>query len=110
MAMAKRRPECEMKREKRVTKKERKALERASGTTAAPRAGAHQHEHAHIHCIACGKHLDPNSFGEAGGPEFYRCQHGSDFPHCAEHAAQAKELVDEHDRTGKAVQQAAAWH
>ncbi len=97
-----------MKREKRVTKKERKALDRAAGNVPASAAGGHQHQH--IHCIACGKHLDPSSFGEAGGPEFYRCQHGSDFPHCAEHAVQAKSMVDEHDRTGKPVQQAAAWH
>lgn len=96
-----------MKREKRVTKKERKAVERIN-------AGLQQqnqpHKHTHIHCIACGKHLDPNSFGEPGGPEFYRCQHGSDFPHCAEHAEQAKALVDEHDRTGNPVKQASAWH
>jgi hypothetical protein len=99
-----------MKREKRVTKKERKALDRASGNVAARPAQGHQHEHTHIHCIACGKHLDPTSFGEPGGPEFYRCQHGSDFPHCAEHSREAKGLVDEHDRTGKPVQQASAWH
>ncbi|HEY6879139.1 MAG TPA: hypothetical protein VI299_14030 [Polyangiales bacterium] len=84
-------------------------MERASGG-ATGAASAHRHEHAHIHCIACGKHLDPNAFGDPGGPAFYRCQHGSDFPHCAEHAARAKELVDEHDRSGKPVQQAAAWH
>jgi hypothetical protein len=97
-----------MKREKRITKKERKALERVPGNVPAQAAGGHQHQH--IHCVACGKHLDPGSFGEPGGPEFYRCQHGSDFAHCAEHKEQAHALVDEHDRTGKAVQQAAAWH
>jgi len=102
-----------MKREKRTTKKERKAA--AGGPvqgglrTAAPNAG-HQHEHAHIHCIACGKHLDPDDFGEAQGATFYRCQHGSDFPHCVGCAARAKQLVDEHDRTGKAVQKVAAVH
>lgn len=101
-----------MKREKRVPKKERKALDRAAGVGPARAASGqqHQHDHTHIHCVACGKHLDPGAFGEPGGPEFYRCQHGSDFPHCAEHAAEAKQLVDEHDRTGKPVQQAAAWH
>jgi hypothetical protein len=99
-----------MKREKRVTKKERKAIERAAGNVPAPAGSQHRHEHTHIHCVSCGKHLDPSTFGEPGGAEFYRCQHGSDFPHCAEHAAQAKVLVDEHDRTGKPVQQAAAWH
>ena len=100
-----------MKREKRLTKKERKAEKgpQAGGAVARPAAqGAHQH--THIHCIACGKHLEPSSFGEPGGPSFYRCQHGSDFAHCAEHADQAKALVDEHDRTGKAVKTAQAWH
>lgn len=100
-----------MKREKRTTKKERKAEARAQGV--APRAAApqrHQHQHQHIHCIACGKHLDPESFGEPGGPEFYRCQHGGDFPHCAACAPLAKQLVDDHDRTGTPVKIASAWH
>ena len=97
-----------MKREKRTTKKERKA---ALGVIARPPARAQQHSHAqHIHCIACGKHLDPESFGTPGGPEFYRCQHGGDFPHCAACAAAAKQLVDEHDRTGTPVKTASAWH
>ena len=96
-----------MKREKRTTKKERKA---ALGAVARPPARA-QHSHAqHIHCIACGKHLDPDSFGTPGGPDFYRCKHGGDFPHCAACAALAKQLVDEHDRTGTPVKTASAWH
>ena len=104
-----------MKREKRTTKKERKAAERASAPAGRPTMATrpqqqHQHEHAHIHCVACGKHLEPDTFGEPGGPSFYRCQHGSDFPHCAACAGKAKELVDEHDRTGKPVRKAALWH
>ena len=103
-----------MKREKRTTKKERKAAQAtptASAMRARPGAQAqHQHEHAHIHCIACGKHLDPGSFGEPNGAEFYRCKHGSDFPHCVACAARAKELVDRHDETGQPVQTASAWH
>jgi len=96
-----------MKRKKTLTKKERKAL----NPTPTPRSAATApHAHGHIHCIVCGKHLEPDEFGEPGGPAFYRCQHGSDFAHCAEHETQAKTLVDEHDRTGKAVQQTAAWH
>jgi NAD-dependent SIR2 family protein deacetylase len=104
-----------MKREKRTTKKERKAAQPAARAAqlrqraAAPSAG-HQHEHAHIHCIACGKHLDPDDFGEAHGATFYRCQHGSDFPHCTGCAERAKQMVDEHDRTGRPVQKAAAVH
>ena len=97
-----------MKREKTLTKKERKALNAVSNPR--PVAGRQPHEHGHIHCVACGKHLEPDAFGEPGGPAFYRCQHGSDFAHCAEHETQARALVDEHDRTGKPVQQVAAWH
>jgi NAD-dependent SIR2 family protein deacetylase len=102
-----------MKREKRTTKKERKAAKPPSAAGARPRtatsAAGQQHEHAHIHCIACGKHLDPDDFGNSTAA-FYRCQHGSDFPHCAACAPLAKQLVDEHDRTGKAVKTAAIFH
>lgn len=99
-----------MKRAKKLTKKERKALEAASNPRPVAARQAHEHAHGHIHCVACGKHLEPDDFGEPGGPDFYRCQHGSDFAHCGEHAAQARALVDEHDRTGKPVQSVAAWH
>ncbi len=99
-----------MKREKRPTKKERKAAERATVPARAMAAQQHEHQHAHIHCIACGKHLDPDMFGEANGADFYRCQHGTNFPHCVACGGRAKELVDEHDRTGKPVQKVAAWH
>lgn len=99
-----------MKREKRLTKKERKSAEGVVARPAAraPSARGAQHEHAHIHCIACGKHLDPDMFGESAA--FYRCQHGSDFPHCLACSERAKALVDEHDRTNRPVQTAAAWH
>jgi hypothetical protein len=94
-----------MKREKRLTKKERKALSPAAAPSA--QAGGH---HGHIHCIACGKHLDPDTFGEPGGAAFLRCEHGADFPHCSACRDQAKALVEEHDRTNKPVRKAAAWH
>ena len=101
-----------MKREKRLTKKERKAQDARplASSTGAHEHHQHQHQHAHIHCIACGKHLDPEQFGEANGAEFYRCQHGTDFPHCVGCALKAKQLVDEHDRSGRPVQKASAWH
>ena len=38
-----------MKREKRLTKREKKDQ---SG-------GGHNHEAGHIHCIACGRHINP---------------------------------------------------
>ena len=96
-----------MKREKRLTKKERKKLSPATPSTAS--AGGHQH-HGHIHCIACGKHLDAEMFGEPDGAAFLRCDHGSDFPHCVGCTLKAAELVKEHDSTGKPVKKAAAWH
>jgi hypothetical protein len=94
-----------MKREKRLTKKERKAQAPAQ----AQMTGGHGH-HGHIHCIACGKHLDAESFGEPGGAEFIRCEHGSDFPSCQGCHDKSKALIAEHDRTNKPVQKAAAWH
>lgn len=99
-----------MKREKRLTKREAKAL-RGPSPQARPKAAAGGHDHnKHIHCIACGKHLDPSSFGEPDGASFTRCDHGSDFPHCNACEAKAKELIAEHDRSGKPVQTASAWH
>lgn len=98
-----------MKREKRLTKKERKATSPQAIAAASAAQHQHPHERSHIHCIACGKHLDPDAFGP-GGADFYRCQHGGDFPHCAECGEKARELVDEHDRTGKPVKSAAIWH
>jgi ribosomal protein L32 len=94
-----------MKREKRLTKKERKAQAPAQ----AQASGGHQHQ-GHIHCIACGKHLDAEMFGEADGAEFIRCDHGSDFPSCIGCHAKSKALIAEHDKTNKPVQKAAAWH
>jgi hypothetical protein len=95
-----------MKREKRLTKKERKT--QGPGQTQAQAAG-HQHQ-GHIHCIACGKHLDAEMFGEPDGAEFIRCEHGSDFPSCIGCHEKSKGLIAEHDRTNKPVQKAAAWH
>lgn len=95
-----------MKREKRLTKKERKA----QAPTRAVQASGQEHHHGHIHCIACGKHLDPDMFGESDGAEFLRCDHGSDFPACVACRDKAKEMIAEHDRTNKPVKKAAAWH
>lgn len=106
-----------MKREKRITKRERKAAEGprpapvpSANKAKAAAAGGQGHQHQHIHCIACGKHLDPQTFGEPNGAEFLRCEHGSDFPHCVGCADKARELVAEHDRTNKPVRKVAAWH
>lgn len=114
-----------MDREKRLTKRERKTIfgkgpsgtapARASDPTAtagAPQAGSH------IHCVACGKHLD--TVGEiraraAAGINSdlwatVSCLHGSQFYACFNCVPQAKTLLDEHDRTGKQVKMASPWH
>jgi hypothetical protein len=90
-----------MKREKRLTRKERRALD----------PGPKPHGHAHIHCIACGRHLDPEEF-EAKPPEalYLRCDHGSRFPSCASCEVQARVLIAEHDRSGRQIAVAKAWH
>jgi hypothetical protein len=97
-----------MKREKRLTKKERKALSPAAA--AGLQGSDPQATHGHIHCIACGKHLDAEMFGEPGGAAFMRCDHGADFPHCVACQDKARALVQEHDRNGTPVKKAAAWH
>jgi hypothetical protein len=107
-----------MKREKRLTKKERKLADGPIG--GAPRTARpatqraqpqqHAHKHQHIHCIACGKHLDTSMFGEPDGANFIRCEHGSDFAHCVGCYDKAKAMVEEHDRTNSPVKKAAAWH
>ena len=91
-----------VQRQKRLTKREKKA-------TSPERA--HSHEHRHIHCIACGKHLDPEAF-EASPPGalYLNCQHGSAFPSCASCEVESKFRLAEHDRTGQAVKMAQAWH
>jgi len=90
-----------MKREKRLTKREKKEQ---SG-------GGHKHEQGHIHCIACGRHIDPNEFSQAPPSALViTCEHKSQFPACANCEVTARYLVAEHDRTGKPVNTAAAYH
>ncbi len=91
-----------MKREKRLTKRERKA---AGG------GGPKPHDHTHIHCIACGRHIDPSEFGAVPpSATIIVCQHKSQFPACTGCEVTARYLVEEHDRTGKPVNQAPAYH
>jgi hypothetical protein len=90
-----------MKREKRLTKRERKDLN----------GGGHQHDHGHIHCIACGRHIDPSEFGAAPPSAIIiTCEHKSQFPACANCEVTGRYLVAEHDRSGKPVNTAAAYH
>ncbi|WP_437711843.1 hypothetical protein WMF45_41495 [Sorangium sp. So ce448] len=91
-----------MKREKRLTKRERKAL--------APARTAQHHEQKHIHCVACGKHLDPEEFLPQGSAIWIQCLHKSGFATCIQCVEISKRLLAEHDRTGQPVQSAQAWH
>jgi hypothetical protein len=88
-----------MKRAKRLTKKERKAL------NPRPQADA-----AHTHCVACGRHIDASEFQAPEKATRLVCQHGSRFASCVGCVPQATALLAEHDRTGKPVQEAGAWH
>jgi hypothetical protein len=96
-----------VKREKRLTKREQKAVKAA----ASPSAHAHEHQEQHIHCVACGRHLDASEFG-GDNPlsTLVRCAHGKSWSSCVGCAARTRELLAIHDRTGQAVQTAAAWH
>jgi hypothetical protein len=90
-----------MKRQKRLTKREKKELN----------GGGHHHEQGHIHCIACGRHIDPSEFSQAPPTAVViTCEHKSQFPACATCEVTARYLVAEHDRTGKPVNTAAAYH
>jgi hypothetical protein len=91
-----------MKRAKQLTKRERKALSPAR-QVAAPAA-------QHIHCIACGRHIDAAEFEAPASATMLRCDHGSRFPSCVTCEGAAKALLLEHDRTGKNVHAASAWH
>jgi hypothetical protein len=95
---------ADMKRKPQLTKKERTALRRAEAPAGAVTDGKH------IHCIACGIHLDPAQFKAPATATMLRCQHGSTFPSCVGCAESSNRLLEEHDKTGQAVQSADAWH
>ena len=91
-----------MKREKRLTKRDRKELRGGPNT-----AGV-AHEHQHIHCVACGRHLDREEFGTTATQ--VKCEHGSMFSSCVGCVTKTTALLAEHDRTGQPVKTAGAWH
>lgn len=93
-----------MKREKRQTKRER----RETDPTRANRAQA---KAAHIHCIACGRHIESDEFTSFPPKSVYlKCDHQHDFPACSDCQVTARYLIAEHERTGNPVQAAGAWH
>lgn len=92
-----------MKKAKRQTKRQRKA-EKGVGPSG---KGT---EPQHIHCVACGRHLDPAEFNAPATAVGVFCQHNSRFASCVACVEKTKLLLAEHDRTGQAVKMAAAWH
>lgn len=94
-----------MKRQPKLTKRERKALQPARPAPAPPAS-----PHAHIHCIACGKHLDPNDFEAPAVATTVTCDHGSTFPSCVRCLPKSTALVKEHDEKNQPVRAATAWH
>lgn len=91
-----------MKRQKRLTRRERKA---------ADVGGAQMGDSAHIHCVACGRHINPAEFtATPTSARYLRCQHGSRYASCTGCVTQAMGLLSEHDRTGQPVRVADAWH
>jgi hypothetical protein len=90
------------KREKRLTKRERQARDGK---------GPSGHEGAHIHCVGCGRHLDAAEF--TANPSTARwlvCQHQSKFASCTGCVEESQRRLDEHDRLGRPVQMAPAFH
>jgi hypothetical protein len=91
-----------MKREKKLTKRERKAQKGP--------ATLHSNDGEHIHCIACGRHIDASEFDDPATAIVVTCQHKSNFPACVGCRTPAQALLAEHDRTNQPVKTAAAWH
>jgi len=95
----------DMKREKKLTKKERQAV---AGRGVAGRAAPSEHQH--IHCVTCGRPIEPSEFESPSTAMILTCAHGSQFASCIGCQIPGQKLLDEHDRTGQPVKAAAAWH
>jgi hypothetical protein len=94
-----------MKRKPQLTKREKKAL-----SPARPAQQAGPSAHGHIHCIACGKHLDESDFEAPAVATTITCDHGSKFASCTKCLSKSMALVKEHDATNSPVRSANAWH
>lgn len=97
-----------MKREKKLTKRERKATQGPGPSGAA--AGGNNGEPQHIHCVSCGRHIDPFEFDKPATATLVMCDHKSKFACCVGCVPRTTLLLAEHDRTGQPVQTAEAWH
>ena len=94
-----------MKRQPKLTKREKKALSPPRPARPATPTG-----HGHIHCIACGKHLDESDFEAPAVATVITCDHGSKFPTCTKCLTKSVSLVKEHDASNQPVRSATAWH
>ena len=95
-----------MNRKPKLTKREKKAL--VGGPRPARQAAPTGH--GHIHCIACGKHLDEADFEAPAVATTITCDHGSKFASCTKCLVKSTSLVQEHDKTNQPVRSATAWH
>jgi hypothetical protein len=90
---------------KRLTKRQRQELV-GKGPSGAPKGDSQ-----HIHCIACGRHLDPTEFtARPASASRLTCKHGSRFAACTGCVAEAQFRLDEHDRSGQPPRIANVWH
>jgi hypothetical protein len=96
-----------MKRKPQLTKREKKAL---AGPRPAQAQQAAPSGQGHIHCIACGKHLDESDFEAPAVATTITCDHGSKFPTCTKCLTKSTALVKEHDQSNQPVRSATAWH
>ena len=94
-----------MKRKPKLTKRERKAAGPPRPAQQAAPSG-----HGHIHCIACGKHLNESDFEAPAVATSITCDHGSQFPTCVKCMPKSAALVKEHDASNQPVRSATAWH
>lgn len=91
-----------MKREKKLTKREKKAMEAADR----PQATG---EEPHIHCIQCGRHIDPREL-LSGHANYVRCAHGTKYASCHGCIEGSMARLREHDQSGNPVKITPAWH
>ena len=90
---------------KRLTKRERKE-QFGKGPSGTPNTEA-----THIHCIACGRHIDPTELtARPATATRLTCKHGSRFAACTSCVSEAQSRLDEHDRTGQPPRVTQAWH
>ncbi len=90
------------KKQKRLTRKERQERD-GKGPAGAPTK--------HIHCMACGRHIDPPELTQDPPTATYvSCQHGSKFASCVRCLPETRARLAEHDATGREPRIEPVWH